>query len=78
MSTKILQSIPVDPLTGSIAVPIYQTSTYVQEAPNVNKGFDYTRTNNPTRKIFEEIAANWRTEDMGLHFQADWLQLTAL
>ncbi len=55
--TSIIDLIPVDPLTGAIRVPIYQTSTYVQEAPGVNKGFDYTRTNNPTRKICEEIIA---------------------
>ncbi|MFH0735365.1 MAG: PLP-dependent aspartate aminotransferase family protein [bacterium] len=55
--TAILESIPVDPLTGSVAVPIYQTSTYVQQSPGVNKGFDYTRTNNPTRKILETIVA---------------------
>lgn len=68
--TKILQSIPVDPLTGSIAVPIYQTSTYVQEAPNVNKGFDYTRTNNPTRKILEQIAAELENGKYGLAFSS--------
>ena len=55
--TSIIDSIPVDPLTGAIRVPIYQTSTYVQEAPGVNKGFDYTRTNNPTRNICEEVIA---------------------
>jgi len=69
-STKILQSIPVDPLTGSIAVPIYQTSTFVQEAPNVNRGFDYTRTNNPTRKILEEIAAQLENGRYGLAFSS--------
>ena len=55
--TSIIDSIPVDPLTGAIRVPIYQTSTFVQEAPGINKGFDYTRTNNPTRKICEEVIA---------------------
>ena len=48
---------PVDPLTGAITVPIYQTSTFVQDAPGINKGFDYTRTNNPTRNICEEVIA---------------------
>ena len=56
--TKIIHSIPVDPLTGSIAVPIYQTSTFVQDAPGVNKGFDYARTGNPTRKALEDLIAN--------------------
>jgi cystathionine beta-lyase/cystathionine gamma-synthase len=69
-STSILESIPVDPLTGAIAVPIYQTSTYVQEAPNINKGFDYTRTNNPTRKIFEQIAAQLENGRYGLAFSS--------
>ena len=41
-ATQLIHSIPVDALTGAISVPIYQTSTYVQEAPGVNKGYDYT------------------------------------
>ncbi|MDZ4822849.1 MAG: PLP-dependent aspartate aminotransferase family protein [Flavobacteriales bacterium] len=56
-TTQTIHSIPVDELTGSISVPIYQTSTYVQEAPGVNKGFDYARSNNPTRQALEEIVA---------------------
>lgn len=56
-STFILHSIPVDKQTGAITTPIYQTSTYVQEAPGVHKGFDYSRTNNPTRQVLEEFIA---------------------
>jgi len=56
--TSILESIPVDPLTGAITVPIYQTSTFVQDSPGVHKGYDYTRTNNPTRNIVERVIAN--------------------
>ncbi len=56
-TTQLLNSIPVDPLTGAISVPIYQTSTFVQEAPGVNKGYDYSRTNNPTRATLEKIMA---------------------
>jgi cystathionine beta-lyase len=56
-ATKLIHSIPVDPLTGSISVPIYQTSTFVQEAPGENKGFDYARSNNPTRATLENIIA---------------------
>lgn len=56
-ATQLIHSIPVDPLTGSISVPIYQTSTYVQEAPGVNKGYDYARSNNPTRETLENIIA---------------------
>jgi cystathionine beta-lyase len=56
-ATQLLHSFPVDPLTGAISVPIYQTSTFVQEAPGVNKGFDYARSNNPTRETLENIIA---------------------
>jgi len=55
--TKILHHIPVDSLTGAISVPIYQTSTFVQEEPGVHKGFDYARSNNPTRKALEDLIA---------------------
>lgn len=56
-ATKLIHSIPVDPLTGSISVPIYQTSTFVQEAPGEHKGYDYARSNNPTRETLEKIIA---------------------
>ncbi len=56
-STQIIHSVPVDELTGAIAVPVYQTSTFVQEAPGVNKGYDYARSNNPTRKALESLVA---------------------
>ena len=56
-ATKLIHSIPIDPLTGSISVPIYQTSTFVQEAPGANKGYDYARSNNPTRATLEKIVA---------------------
>jgi len=56
-ATKLIHSIPVDPLTGSISVPIYQTSTFVQDAPGENKGYDYARSNNPTRAALEKILA---------------------
>jgi cystathionine beta-lyase len=57
LETRIIQSLPVDELTGAISTPIYQTSTFVQEAPGVNKGFDYARSNNPTRKVLEDCIA---------------------
>jgi len=56
-ATELIHSIPVDPLTGSISVPIYQTSTFVQDAPGEHKGFDYARSNNPTRNTLEKIIA---------------------
>jgi cystathionine beta-lyase len=66
--TQIIHSIPVDPLTGAISVPIYQTSTFVQEAPGVNKGYDYARTGNPTRAALEEIIAQLEEGKVGAAF----------
>ena len=53
--TKVIHSgLKTDPSTGSIITPIYQTSTYVQEKPGENKGFEYSRTSNPTRTALED------------------------
>jgi cystathionine beta-lyase/cystathionine gamma-synthase len=49
---------PPDPTTGSVSVPIYQTSTYVQEELGKNKGFEYARVQNPTRQALEENIAS--------------------
>lgn len=49
---------PSEPETGSLIAPIFQTSTYEQEAPGVNRGFDYSRTNNPTRARLEAVLAD--------------------
>lgn len=57
-TTKLIHSLPVDPLTGSISVPIYQTATFVQDAPGVHKGYDYARSNNPTRAALEQLVAH--------------------
>jgi cystathionine gamma-lyase len=48
---------PSDPATGALIAPIYQTSTFEQQAPGVNLGFDYSRTNNPTRQRLEQVLA---------------------
>lgn len=66
--TDIIHSVPVDPLTGSISVPVYQTSTFVQEAPGVHKGYDYARSNNPTRKALEDIVAKLEGGDNAYAF----------
>lgn len=47
-----------DPTTGAVMVPIYATSTYAQESPGVHKGFEYARSQNPTRFAFERCVAN--------------------
>ncbi|GGH75527.1 cystathionine beta-lyase [Filimonas zeae] len=67
-ATQLIHSIPVDPQTGSISVPIYQTSTFVQEAPGVNKGYDYARSNNPTRASLEQLVATLEQGETGIAF----------
>lgn len=47
-----------DPATGAIMTPIYATSTYVQQAPGVHKGYEYSRSQNPTRTAYEACVAN--------------------
>ena len=59
-----------DPSTGAIMTPIYQTSTYVQEAPGKNKGFEYARSQNPTRKALEEAFAIIENGKYGLAFSS--------
>lgn len=76
--TQLIHSIPVDPQTGAIAVPIYQTSTFVQEAPGVNKGYDYARTNNPTREILEKIAAQLEAGATGIAFSSGLAAIDAI
>jgi cystathionine beta-lyase/cystathionine gamma-synthase len=49
---------PSEPETGALIAPIFQTSTFEQEAPGVNRGFDYSRTNNPTRARLEHVLAS--------------------
>src|SRR5947207_2942463 len=57
-----------DPTTGSIIVPIYQTSTYVQEKLGQHKGYEYSRTGNPTRAALEECMASLEEGKYGLAF----------
>ena len=56
--TKVVQAgVTPDPTTGAILPPLYQTATYVLEEVGKDKGFDYTRSSNPTRQVMEEILA---------------------
>jgi cystathionine gamma-lyase len=57
-----------DPTTGATITPIYQTSTYTQEAPGKHKGYEYSRTANPTRTALEECVASLEGADYGLAF----------
>ena len=57
-----------DPSTGAIMTPIYASSTYVQESPGVHKGYDYSRTRNPTRDAFEACVADLENGFAGFGF----------
>jgi len=59
-----------DPSTGAIMTPIYQTSTYVQEAPGKNKGYEYDRSQNPTRTALERAFAEIENAKYGLAFSS--------
>ncbi len=77
-ATELIHSIPVDPLTGSISVPIYQTSTFVQDAPGVNKGYDYARSGNPTRGTLEDIIAKLEKGSTGVAFASGLAAIDAV
>ncbi len=57
-----------DPTTGAIMTPVYLTSTYVQASPGVHKGYEYSRTHNPTRKAFEACMADLESGKFGFAF----------
>jgi len=57
-----------DPTTGAIMQPIYATSTYVQESPGVHKGYEYSRTQNPTRMAYERCLADLESGEHGFAF----------
>lgn len=59
-----------DPATGAIMTPVYQTSTYVQEAPGVNKGYEYGRVTNPTRSALEANLAGLEGAKHGICFSS--------
>jgi cystathionine beta-lyase len=77
-NTAILNSIPVDPLTGAISTPIYQTSTFVQQAPGVHNGFDYARSNNPTRAVLEQLIAKLEKGSNGYAFASGLAAIDAV
>lgn len=71
LATKIIHAgAEPDPSTGAIMTPIFQTSTYVQSAPGVHKGFEYARSQNPTRKALEEAYAVLENGRYGLAFSS--------
>ena len=57
-----------DPTTGAIMTPIYASSTYVQDSPGVHKGYEYSRSHNPTRKALEDCIAALENGSGGFAF----------
>jgi cystathionine gamma-lyase len=57
-----------DPTTGAVMVPIYATSTYAQQSPGVHKGYEYSRSQNPTRQAFERCIADLESGEEGYAF----------
>lgn len=71
LATKIIHAgAEPDPSTGAIMTPIYQTSTYVQSAPAKHKGYEYARSQNPTRKALEDALAIIENAKYGLAFSS--------
>lgn len=69
LATKFIHAGAVpDPSTGAIMTPIYQTSTYVQAAPGKHKGYEYARSQNPTRKALEDAYASIENAKFALAF----------
>src|ERR1700730_8436455 len=67
-----------DPATGATVVPIYATSTYTQEAPGRHKGFEYSRSGNPTRTALETCLAALEGGERGLAFASGLAATTAV
>src|SRR5256884_7289728 len=67
-----------DPATGAITVPIYQTSTYVQEGVGDNKGYDYSRAANPTRTALQLCLASLEGAEHGVAFASGMAATTTL
>src|SRR3954451_9743616 len=71
LATKFIHAgVEPDPSTGAIMTPIYQTSTFVQEAPGKNKGYEYARSQNPTRTALEAALAVLENGKFGLSFSS--------
>src|SRR6478736_8755032 len=69
---------PADPATGATVVPIYATSTYTQAAPGEHKGYEYSRSGNPTRAALETCLAALEGAERGLAFASGLAATTAV
>ena len=78
-ATKAIHAgIKPDPSTGAIMTPIFQTSTYVQESPGKHKGYEYARTQNPTRDVLERNIAALENGKYGLCFASGMAAIDAI
>ena len=68
----------LDPAYGSVMTPIYQTSTYAQSSPGKHKGYEYSRTHNPTRTNFERAIASLENAEYGLAFASGLAAIDAI
>lgn len=67
-----------DPVTGAIMTPVYLSSTYVQASPGVHKGYEYSRTSNPTRKAYEDCLASLENGKYGFAFASGCAATTTI
>jgi len=78
-ATKVVHAgVHPDPLTGAVMTPIYQTSTYVQTSPGVHKGYEYSRTHNPTRTQLQDQLAALEEGKQGLCFSSGMAAIDAV
>lgn len=77
--TKLIHGgVPSDPHTGAVNVPIYQVSTYKQDGVGNHKGFEYSRTGNPTRHALEELIKDLEEGKRGFAFSSGMAAITAV
>ena len=78
-ATKVIHAgIEPDPTTGAVMTPIYQTSTYVQEAPGKHKGYEYARTQNPTRDALQQNLAALENGKQAICFSSGMAAMDAI
>ena len=70
--------VSTDPLTGAVSIPIYQASTFKQESVGVHKGYEYSRTGNPTRHALEELIKELESGVRGFAFSSGMAAITAV
>jgi cystathionine gamma-lyase / homocysteine desulfhydrase len=77
--TKMIHAgITGDKHTGAVTVPIYQTSTYEQDGPGIHRGYEYSRTANPTRFALEELIKDLENGEKGFAFASGMAAITAV